>query len=87
MSYSTEQNDSDDFDQHIDHADEGFIEGCNQCDLEREAGDAELAIEGRETIDALISIFVLEPTDDDRQAARRACSDDPFAVTYAMRLM
>jgi hypothetical protein len=83
--YRDEQNDSDDFDAHIDH--DGYVEGCHQCDLEREAGDLALEAEAAETIDALISIFVLEPTDDDRQAARQACSDDPFATTYAMRLL
>jgi hypothetical protein len=85
MSYTDEQNDSDDFDAHVDH--DGYVAGCEPCDLEREAADAELEIEGRETIDALIEVFVLEPTDSDRQAALQACSDDPFAVTYAMRLL
>lgn len=52
MSYSDEQNDSDDFDAHIDHDEP--VDGCDSCELELEALRAEA---GQQNIDALLEIF------------------------------
>ncbi len=72
-----EMDDAEEFSDHQDH--DGLVEGCEFCEMEREALDAELAIEGTETLNALIAVFVMEPTAQDREAARNCLLEDPFA--------
>ncbi len=61
---------------HQEHEDAGYIEGCDFCAMEMEARNAELAIEAEAIraemrLDALIALFVQEPCEQDREAARR----------------
>ncbi len=58
-----EENDAAAADEHLQH---GEVEGCSFCELEQE----QLAAD--EKLDALIELFVMEPSAEDREAARRA---------------